>query len=562
MPTVARYTRQVDPAALPGARKTAAETELSTGAGLEQARAQKWGAVANLGGAIAQAGFQGQAQHDAVAKQQRDQADDLVALDAANQLATWEIDHHNEILSTKGQAALGLRDSVTKGFNTVADTLEQGLTSDRQRQAFARTRVQRGLSLHETVENHVTQQMAAFEASTVKATVESAAQLAIANALNPRRVGEELARAEAAQTAYAKRQGQPPEAVGRANAELRTSVHTGVIGRLLDEQQTGLAKAYYEETQAQIDGDKRGPIEKALSAGTQRAAAQKAADEILAAGGTLTEQREKARAIADPEVRDDVQQRLEHEASVRAVAQRDTDEAQLTSAYNILDQGRGVDAIPTSVWATLPGNARASLRAYAEQQAKGTPVETDLPTYYAFMQQAAEDPATFVSQNLLNYRHKLDEVEFKQLTNLQLSMRTKKPDAEKVLDDFRTEREVINNALTLAGIDPTPAASDKDTPKRVARFHGLVADEVRRVQDITKKKATNDEVAAIATRILSHEIIDKGWFWDAKRSLATATVDDVPAADRTQIIDALRRHGEPVTDDTVLDVWLKSQVRK
>ena len=50
MAVARRANRQVGTAALPGARGTAAETDLSTGVGLERARAEKLGSVASVTG--------------------------------------------------------------------------------------------------------------------------------------------------------------------------------------------------------------------------------------------------------------------------------------------------------------------------------------------------------------------------------------------------------------------------------------------------------------------------------------------------------------------------------
>src|SRR5207253_1920360 len=117
----------------------------------------------------------------------------------------------------------------------------------------------------------------------------------------------------------------------------RTKVHLGVIDRLLSLDKDKAARIYFEETQSQIDGDAQARIQKALDeAGTQREGQQQS-DAILAAGGTLSEQRDKARAIDDPKVRDEVMSRIEHEAAVKDKIKRDDEESTLIGAYNIVD---------------------------------------------------------------------------------------------------------------------------------------------------------------------------------------------------------------------------------
>jgi len=557
MPTVQRYgERKVGTAPIPGVRKTAADTPASLGAGVGAA-------MAGVGAQVAQIGVQQFAELQA---HERERADDVALMDAKNQLARWETDRlydpETGALAQKGKNALGLPETLDAELATLTGEIEQRLNA-RQRDKFAKVKGDAGLNLHATIQRHIFGQIQAYEGEELQARIENGQSLAIANAMDPRRVGVELNSVIDDVKKSAPRLGLGPEQVKAQVEKITSATHVGVIERLLTNEQTNAAQIYFEETKGQIAGDAMARVEKGLEEGTLRGDSQKQADAIIAKGGTLTEQRAAVKAIEDPKLRDEVQQRVEHEAAVQEKITRDTDEATLTSAYNTIDQSHDVRAIPPATWAALPGNSRAALRAYAEHAAKGTPVETDLPTYYALMQQAAEDPETFVGQNLLNYKHKLDEVEFKQIAGLQLSIRSgDRAKADKGLDDFRTETSVINDALSIAGIEPTPADKDTAGKARVARFRGLVADEVRRVQDVTKKKATNDDLEAIAQRILAREITDKGWFWDSTRSLATAAIADVPPADRTQIEDALRRHGQPLNDDTVLDVWLKKQIRR
>jgi len=564
MPRVERYGgRKVATEALTGGRRTASETALSTGAGLAQAEAQRGEALAGVGQTV----FRASRHIQEVQEQEKDWAD-RVALDEARvKLGKWGnrrlYDPQSGALTIRGKDAMPLPEQVSGEFNQVANEIEAGLSSDRQRALFQRIKAQEAEGLDGQLRRHVFTEMRAYEAGVVEATIDTSYESAVAHAPDPRLVQIDLNKAVATITGAAKSQGWSPEVVQAKVDKVQSAMMTGVINNLLAADKTELAKKYFRDNKDLIKGDALTKVQAALEEGTLRGEAQKKSDEILAVGGTLTQQREQARAIDDPQLRDQVMQRIEHEASVRAVADREQEEQTLTNAYNILDKTHDVRNIPPATWANLPGSARSALRGYAEHLARGTPVDTDLPTYYALMEQAATDPETFVAQNLLNYRHKLGEGEFKQFAQMQASLRTgDRKAAEKVLDDFRTEKGVIDETLSRAGLDPNPGKDDKDGRGQIARFHGLVADEVRRVQDITKRKVSNEEVEAIATRILGQQITTKGWFWDTTKRAIEATVSDVPAADREQIVDALRRHGQPVTDDSVLDVWLKGRIRR
>ena len=88
MPRVELYgARKVATAALPGVRKEAAETNLSTGVGVEAARANKFntlGDVAGYGGRLAANAY------GTMRQEEVDRADEVAIMAAENKLARWE----------------------------------------------------------------------------------------------------------------------------------------------------------------------------------------------------------------------------------------------------------------------------------------------------------------------------------------------------------------------------------------------------------------------------------------------------------------------------------------
>lgn len=564
MPVVARYgNRKVTTDALAGVRKTAAETSLSTGVGLAEAQGQTADQIVRLGGAVAHLATREVAD---MAAHERARADQIALFDAETQLGIWEnkrlYDPEHGAFTIKGKDAMPLPETVGGEFNQVAAALDANL-NPRQRAAFLPVKARRAQNLDANLRRHVYGEMQTYEAQTLAATEENASESAVANATGDqnamRRVGQELDRGVAAIKASGPRLGMSPEVLEKRVNDFTTKTHVGVIGRLLTGNQTRAARIYFEETKDQITGSALGQVEKALTVGSVRAEAQKAADAILAAGGTLQEQRAKARAIDDPEVRDDVTQRLEHEKAVKDRTDKDQEEATLTNAYTLVDKSHDIASIPAATWANLPGASRSALRGYALSLAKGSPVETDQTVYYRLREQATTDPQGFLDANLLDYRNKLSNADFQELTLARGEIRKgKKPAA---LDDWRTEQTVVAQALTLAGLDPAPKDDDVEGKRRVAQFSSLVAEEARRVQGVTNKKLGNDDLEAIANRILGKQIVDKGWFWDSTRSLATATPDDIPPAERKLINESLTKHGQAATPEAALAVWLQQQAR-
>lgn len=575
MPTVPKATRQVDLAPLPDVRLTAAATPESEGAGVAEAQGQ-------IGEALAGVGHKTTALGEELLAKERQNANAVTAIKNNSDLTGWVDKRLNDpetgVLQTRGENALGLPEKVSTEYNDYADGLAAKLSNPQQRLAFDRIRAERGLVLANRVMEHTTSQIQQVRADTAESSVKNSQSFAIANADNPRVIGQELATQATTITTIGKQLGMSPESIkARLDASF-SATHVGVIENLLAQEKTKAAQVYFEETKSQINGEQIARIEKALHEGTTRKEGQTQADAILAAGGTLTEQREKARQIDDADVRDQVMQRLEHEHDVAKQVDREHTEAAMTAAVNILDKTPDVGKIPPTTWVSFSEGERSALRSYADRLSKGDPVETDWPTYYGLMSKAGTDPTTFATENLLGYRGKLGNGEFKQLTDLQLSIRNKDAaSADKQLAGFRTHEQIVNDSLGQYGINPNEPDKTKKTAQEpaIAELRRMVDVQVQAQENLTGKKPTNEDIQSIVDKILSTPTTKKGSWWGllpwptgvnffdqpAGKRLIESTINDVPPVDRTQIEAALKKAGRPVTDVTILDLYIRTQSR-
>lgn len=566
MPTVPRYERGVGTRPLPAARKSAAETPLSTGAGVSLARGRKLQQVADFGGVVERIGL---TVYTGIQQQERDRADQVAALEWNNRYSEWKnkrlYDPQAGAFTQQGKNAMGLPEQIATEFQLVTGEIEAGLSNDRQRLAFQRYKAQESANLDLDVRRHVFREMQTYEATELTSTIENAHEAAVANAQDPRRVGEELDRAVSAIKTSGPRLGFGPAQIEKQVADVTSATHVGVIEQLLATEKDKAAKVYFEETRGQISGPAIARVERALEEGTIRGESQRKADAILAAGGTFTEQLDKVKAIDDPKLRDATRERVEHQKAVDDRITRERDEQTLRGAYDLVDKSKDVRSIPPATWASLSGGERSALRGYAHTLAKGVPVVTDLPTFYGLMQKAGDDPAAFATENLLAYRHKLDEVEFKQLASLQLSIRTgDKNKAEKDLGSFRTHTQILDDTLNQFGIDPKPDDGSPEA-KKLAQLRRMLDTQVQAQIDLTGKKPTNDDIQDMADNLLSKEVAADGpwykFFAPTTKRLLDLTIDDVPKGERDQIVKSLQEHRRPVSDATILDVYISTRAR-
>jgi hypothetical protein len=564
MPTVPLYGEQKEALApIPGVRKTAAPTAASFGAPLIEAQGQQGQVLEGIGAKAAKIGT------DIVAEEQN-RADQIAILNASTQASQGEhtllYDPETGALTKHGPNSFGLPESVGADFNTLADKIAAGLSTPRQRLAFQKIRAEHADNIDLTLRRHVYGEMQRYEGQELEASLENSRNLAIANAMDPRRVGLELQHQVDAISTHAPRLGLGPEQVKEQIDATRSKTHIGVIEQMLATDQPRAARVYFEETREQINGDQQARIQKALNEGATRAESQKQADAIIGAGGTLQEQLEKVKAITDPEVRDATQTRVEHNDGLVKQRERDQEESALRDAFNVLDKdpAHSVSNIPPTAWVSFSGASKSALMSYSDRLNRGESIETDWRTFYKLIDQAGTSPDDFAKQNLLGYRAKLSDTEFKQIAEIQLAIRKKDGREGPGLAQFGTEEQIVNDSLAQFHFPTDPSKQSEDQKAAVAELRRRVREQVGL---LSKKDITHADVQSIVDNILSQKTTTPGSWWglipfngislrDTTKPNFQMTITDVPQDYKDAITAALKSQHKPITDATILNTYI------
>lgn len=281
MPTVQRYgPRKVQTDAYPTARKTAAETDISTGAAFAQAKGQasirQLESLGRLGGTVEQIGQGLGRESIAIREEEQKQADEVVKTAYKNRLSEFDTnflyDPQTGALNKKGFDAQSVPSDAAQAFEKVVGELNLGL-NPRQRQLVYPITAQHAENLHATVTRHAFVEGQAYQAKELDSFLVNATNAAAANAGDPRRVGQELHDAVTAIRTHAPSLGQGPEQVQQQIDATRTRIHIGVIESLLAQDHAHDAKVYYDEAKDQIAGTQRADLERKLDvAGTAKTA--------------------------------------------------------------------------------------------------------------------------------------------------------------------------------------------------------------------------------------------------------------------------------------------------
>jgi soluble lytic murein transglycosylase len=118
--------------------------------------------------------------------------------------------------------------------------------------------------------------------------------------------------------------------------------------------------------------------------------------------------------------------------------------------------GGNYPALPPSLRMSLAGDKIDHLQEYARKQASGIDITTDWNIYY----ELKKDDRLLAQTNLLAFKNKLADADFKALVRDQEALR--KPGADSVTST-RSANQILNSYMLELGVDTTPKPSTSDT---------------------------------------------------------------------------------------------------
>lgn len=216
-------------------------------------------------------------------------------------------------------------------------------------------------------------------------------------------------------------------------------------------------------------------------------------------------------------------------------------------AFRLLEANGGRwDALPPSLKARVPGDKLGGLREYAGKVSKGDPIKTDWDVYYTLR----SDQATLAKANLLAFKDRLGDDEFKELSRQQQEARA----GTGAQSQVQTVTQRMGMRLAEMSVDPTPKPGSEDS-RKVAQVYSLLDKQVRQAELALGRKLKPEEMDAQVDRLFTTVEV-KGALWGTSKRRAfemTGTEQIVvPDADRKQITSALQASKQPVTEEHIL----------
>jgi hypothetical protein len=543
MPTVQRYTQgQVQESALPSNR---VDARVAEGAfGVAEAKA--------IGGAIEQAGK--------IVKDYTDYADQIKIMEAEGRATALETrllyDKDVGALNQKGKNSFGLPDTVKADYIKGIEDIRKDL-NERQKQAFEKIVVNKGLGIDRTIQKHVSNEMLSYDTQETESYLQTKRDAAVAAYNDPQKVQGLIEDQQLALMAHAQRHGLPSEWVKTKAEGAASQTHATVLQMMMNNGDDLGAEAYYTANKDFFIGKDKIAAEKDLEISSLRGRGQRTSDAIIAKGLSMSEAMEEARKVEDPKLRDETVRRVSEIYVQKRQAERLDLEQSHIAATDLIEKHGTVDAIPPSVWNKFSLSERSSLIRYADAKTSGKNIKTNWETYYEFktMASSPELRQSFMEKNLYKHRDQFADAEFKELVNMQTQLRGGK--SPKELDGYRTDSMIVADALKEIKIKPGS--------KEGVLFHRKVDDEIMAFQDRTGKKASNKDVQQIVDLLRIRGVTEPGVFWGTKKynferipgEKFDVKAADIPKEERGKIEEALRRSNLPVNDQAVLELYTR-----
>ena len=286
------------------------------------------------------------------------------------------------------------------------------------------------------------------------------------------------------------------------------------------------AQQLFEDLSGFIDATRHDEIAGAIDRSSLKILSQAETDRIMLEAETLPDRLELARAIEDPDVRDEAVRRVRDRTNEQTAARVEVERVAVEASWEGVLAGKGEESIHEDVPAATRRQILQFIGDRAETAAKGKAFKdkTDPMEWDRLTQMRINEPDKFSQLDLWSSRPKLARAEFNEFIATQKALRTGTDEEKRALEPGDTK--FANDSMRIAGItDPETLARGRFAFERAAR-------ELRNTEN---RDLTLTEREDLFKRILKTELDVPGFAgftflaFGEKKNVAELTADDVQA---------------------------------
>jgi hypothetical protein len=505
-------------------------------------------------------------------KEAKDSYDKVASMEADKKLAEIETklmhDPQTGALNTRGRNSFGVIDSTKQKYAEEYAKIEQGLANNQQKAMVAKLYNSRIVDMDRQLNSHVGREVKAHDVATTKAYIDTELNNALANPMDEERVNAAIVRQSIAAVEFGKRNGMSDVEINKMYEDTVSRTHKSVIDAMIAQDKDVAAQEYMNKNIDSIFGKDKTAVQEAVASGVLRGESQRKAQEFYT-GDNLGQALKKAQSISDPKLQDATVDRVKQLHAQFEMVKRDREEKMNIKAADIIDSGGTFDDVEKAGLINgLNTGQRSELKRYAENRMKGSQPSTDWTSWYN-LRRMASSPELRDEFNRIDmakeYRTRLADTEFKELSNLQDGLRKNDPKAKSMADGIRSDMQIVNDALATMAINTGPKASKKDRER--ANIFYLKMDQyvASFAEKNGGKRPTNEQIDDYTKKLAAEVVVNKRSFWwdekarafELKPGQVVEDVVDIPDVERRKIEDFLKRRKLPMSESAIKDLYMR-----
>jgi len=351
----------------------------------------------------------------------------------------------------QGKDALKGADDALAQFDKFASELDKKATSQQVKDRLKLRLERNRMGLQGFAEPYARGQMEKYEAEVFSSSLDNIENSAVQGFSNPLQVALKIDEQQAAIKRHAALTGKPKEWAASEIAKRESRIHQGVINQYLAAGNDIDAKNYFTANKDGILGLAQAGIQANVEEGSSEGVARRAVDGFMESASSFKDLMAKARGLKDDKVRAKAEQYAKVRWHELQEERREERKALVTEAFKRIDKddgkaGSAYELLTPAIYNSLDKDekelAEKEFRIKRGLEARAT----DRELYYALKTLGANGDTReeFLKDNLLKYRHKLEEQDFKELITFQAGLIKQDGKTLKDADGYISKEQTIN----------------------------------------------------------------------------------------------------------------------
>ncbi|MBL4861381.1 MAG: hypothetical protein JKX96_11230 [Acinetobacter sp.] len=499
--------------------------------------------------------------------------DERASMEIEQDIRDWQFEAtqgEDGVYRKRGGGAIGSTKAIQENYGKFSANLLRGrVVSAKARQRIEEYIGQKGDGIREEVNRYEQQQKTIYDNGLREARIQGSKEDAIIYYNDPQKLAESESRIRSTMRRSAEANGWSPEETAQQIESEVSSMHKGVIDRMLAQKLGSDARQYLEKNRKEIDGKDIIAIEKAVRVGVVSQVAQNATDTIMNQDMTQTEALAKARADYSGKERDEIVKRIKVRYSEETTLETAQTKALLKSGWDIISKGGTPDDLsPTELAAAgRQVDSMWTMAKNSKSRGKGFSLTSETGIVQEYL---GKTDAEIVAEDLTALQPKVTEADWNKVSKRQ-------NDAERAIKELKDrpgQGSTVERLLKEFSPKSWKVGKEKASSARRAqaqRARDSMNEYISNTIDKTGKLPTEGDMRKESSRILI-QIQEDGLLWfnpetvvgeQGDTPLHKLIMDEevliqasgVPKENLEAVKGFIRSQGQPITINNMIKVW-------